>query len=168
MAPQILMQDSASKAPPILGSTARSWSIFGWFGLLLALIGLGDALVNWYPLAFQSPEWEFGTIATTFGSLPLLTMGLAALAASFVARGARWRVIAMAVVFLVLGLLVLGLLGVFASDVPLALRATRGSPGALAIRRAVVRASILGGGFSVGYLAGAVLMFRYLKGGRRV
>ncbi len=168
MAPQILMQDSASKAPPILGSTARSWSIFGWFGLLLALIGLGDALVNWYPLAFQSPEWEFGTIATTFGSLPLLTMGLAALAASFVARGVGWGKLTMGIVFLVLGLLVIGLLGVFATDVPLALRATVRTPGALAIRRGIIRTSILGGGFGVGYLAGAVLMFRHLKGERRV
>ncbi len=75
---------------------------------------------------------------------------------------------AMGTVFLVLGVLVFGLLGVFATDVPLALRTTAGSSGALAIRRWILQTTILGGGFGVGYLAGAVLKFRSLKGGRRL
>lgn len=139
----------------------------GWFGLLLALIGLGDALINWYPLATQSPEWEFGTIATTFGSLPLMTMGLAAVLASFFARGIRWGLITMAVTLLLLGLLVIGLFLLFVTDVPLALRATSRTLARVAIRRGIARTAILGVGFSVGYLAAAAMAFRYLRGGTR-
>jgi hypothetical protein len=135
----------------------------GWFGLLLALVGLADALVNWYPLAWKSAEWEFSTIATTFGALPLVTMGFAAVLGSVLARGRRGGVIVMGMVLLLLGLLVLGLLVVFASDIPLALRAAAGSPASYAIKRGIARTLVLGGGFGVGYFAAAILSFRHLK-----
>ncbi len=88
MAP-VLLRAAVEPASSTALSAERAWGLLGWFGLLLALVGLGDALSSWYPLAPQSPEWEFGTIATTFGALPLMTMGMAARAASFVARGVR-------------------------------------------------------------------------------
>ena len=135
--------------------------------MLLCLVGLGDAAVNWYPLALSSPEWEFGTIGASFGALPLITMGLAALVGSFTARGVRWGMVMMATVLLVFGLLVAGVFLVFLTDVPLALRATAHTAASIAIRRGIARATVLGVGFSAGYLAAAVMTFRFLRGGAR-
>jgi len=148
---------------PVRPAPQTAWRAIGWFGLLLGVVGLGDILVNWYPLGLGSPEWEFGTIGTTLGQLPLLTMGVAALLASFLARGTRWGVMTMGIVLLVLALAVLALYTVFLLDVPLALKATARSPVGLGIRRGIARASVMAVGFSVGYLAAAVVSLRSLR-----
>ena len=44
--------------------------------------GLGDFVIAWIPLRLGSPEWEFGTVASTLAGLPLATMGLAGLLGS--------------------------------------------------------------------------------------
>lgn len=160
---KILLNEAGTGSAPLRASSATAWQAIGWFGLLLGLIGLADALINWYPLAWRSAEWEFATIATTFGALPLVTMGLAALLGSFLARGVRWGVVTMAVVLLLTGLVVFALLGLFALDVPLALKASAGSPASLAIRRGVARTAVLGLGFGMGYLAAAIISFRSLR-----
>jgi len=159
----LVQEDGSRRASPAVPSTPDAWKAIGWFGLLLLVIGLGDVLVNWYPLGLGSPEWEFATIGTSFGLLPVVTMGAAAILGSFLARGVRWGIITMTVAMVVLGLLILSAYGVFLLDVPLALRSSAGSPQALAVRRAIARTTILGVGFSVGYLAGAAFSLRSLK-----
>ncbi len=166
MGARILIKDEERRSPTVRPSTPMAWRVIGWFGLVLAVIGLADALVNWFPLAFGSPEWEFGTISATFGSLPLVTMGLAAMLGSLLARGSRAGVLGVGLFVLVLGLVVLGLYVLFLLDVPMALRATAGKLGGLPIRRGIVRTSILGVGFGVGYLAAAIVSLLSLR--RRV
>lgn len=34
------------------------WRWLAWFGLVLALMGLRDFVLPWYPLAFGRPKWE--------------------------------------------------------------------------------------------------------------
>ncbi len=157
MGARILIKEEERRASSLRPSTPTAWRVIGWFGLVLAVIGLADALVNWFPLAFGSPEWEFGTISATFGSLPLVTMGLAGLLGSMLARGSRAGVLAVGLFVLVVGVVVLGLYALFLTDVPMALRATAGKLGGLPIRRGIVRTSILGVGFGVGYLAAAMM-----------
>ena len=163
MSAKILLNEPGTGSAPLRASSATAWRAIGWFGLLLALVGLADALVNWYPMAWKSPEWEFSTIATTFGALPLVTMGFAALLGSVLARGSRVGVILMGVVLLIMGLAVLGLFVIFASDVPLALKAAAGSPASWVIKRGIARTAVLGLGFGVGYFAAAMLSFRHLR-----
>lgn len=167
MPARILIEEEERQAAPMLRNPVAAWRSIGWFGFLLAAIGTADALTNWFPLAFQSPEWEFATIATTFGSLPLVTMGLAALLGAAFALGNRRGALVMALLLLVLGLVVLGLYALFMTNVPMALQATAGRPGSLPIRRGIMRTSIMGLGFSVGYLAAAVFSLRSLKGGKQ-
>ncbi len=164
MTNQILMKDAERLPPAVAGSPERGWKILGWFGLLLLLIGLGDIASNLYRPSFGSAEWEFATIGRVLGALPLVTMGLGAIAASFAARGVRWGMLVTGVGLLVLGLAVVGAYLVFLTDVPLALQSSANSAAAIPIRRAVIRTSILGLGFSVGYLAGAWVLLRSLKG----
>ena len=161
-APRVLVQKDKKALDPISVSAPRTaWRLFAWFGLVLAIVGFVDVAMQWYPLAFQSPEWEFGTVSVSFASLPLLTIGSTILLASFLARGIRAGVVTMGVVFTLLTLgIVFGFM-LFLTDVPLALRTAPG-PAALNLKKSIVRTMVMGLTFGAGYLIAAVTSFRYL------
>lgn len=160
---KVAIREEEGVVQDVRPAPARAWAALGWFGLLLALIGLGDFSTNWYPFSLGSAEWEFVTVATSLGTLPLVTMGLAAMLASFLARGVRWGIVTLSVVLLVLGILVLCAYVLFLTDVPMALKGTAGTAVALSIRKTVVRTSFLGPGFGVGYIVAAVVSLRSLR-----
>jgi len=165
--PHVVIQADRKALNPIAAIAPQTaWRALGRVGLLLAIIGGIDIVLHWYPSHFKSPEWEFGTVATTFASLPLVTMGLVAALASALARGVRGGISVMAVVLTVMSVLSLGMLLLFASDVPLALRAVRQpgvQPGALTeMEKTIIRAGLMGLGFLTVYVYGAALSFRYL------
>ena len=162
-APQVILRSDKKAAlqPITVVAPRKAWKLVGWLGLMLAVVGLVDVGLQWYPTAFQSPEWEFGTVSVSFASLPLLSIGSMALLASFLARGSKRGVIAMALFF---GLLTIGIvLGflIFLTDVPLALKAATG-PSAMVLKKSIVRTVIMGVSFGAGYLIAAVTSFRYL------
>jgi len=162
---KILVGEGGSRrAPPVPPSMSTAWKAIGRFGFLLAVIGLFDAALHWYPLAFHSPEWEFGTVATTMGALPLPTIGLAAMLGSYLARGVRWGIVTMATILLVLGVAVLAAYALFLLDVPLAMKAATG-PAALTLKKAIVRTTVMGPGFAIAYLVAAVAALRHLSRG---
>lgn len=138
------------------------WRILGLLGLLLAFVGLADASLYLYPPAFESPEWEFGTMAAVLSSLPLPTVGFAALGAWSVVRGGRISRIALATVLLVMVALIVAAYVLFLLDVPLALSASDGPQGPT-INRAIVRTTVMGVGFGTGYLIVAIILLRTLK-----
>lgn len=161
-APRVLVQKDKKALDPISVSAPRTaWRLFAWFGLVLAVVGSVDVALQWYPLAFQSPEWEFGTVSVSFASLPLLTIGSTILLASFLARGVRAGVVTMGVVFTLLTLGVVFGFVLFLTDVPLALRAAPG-PAALNLKKSILRTTVMGLTFGTGYLIAAVTSFRYL------
>ncbi len=166
MSARILIKDEERQHLPAMPNSPAAWGLIGWFGLLLFVIGSADAAVNFYPMAWGSPEWEFGTVASVLGALPLISMGLAALLGAMLGRGSRGGVISISILVLLAGLAVLGLYVLFLTDVPLALRASAKSPAAFAIRRGILRTSILGLGFGFGYLAAGTLALLSLR--RRV
>lgn len=160
--PRVLIRKDRTPLEPIsVAAPATAWKALGWFGLLLAVIGLADVVMHWFPPAFHSPEWEFATVAMSLGSLPLLTMGLAAMLGSVLARGSRPGILAVSIVLLLLAVAVAAAYGLFLMDVPLALRASK-SPAGLTIRKAIVRTSVMGIGFGAGYLIAAIASLRYL------
>lgn len=160
---KVAIREEEGVVQDVRPAPARAWAALGWFGLLLALIGLGDLSTNWYPFGLGSAEWEFVTVATSLGSLPLVTMGFAAMLASFMARGIRWGIITMSVVLLVMAILIVSAYVLFLTDVPLALKGTAGTPVALGIRRTIVKTTLMGPGFGVGYLVAAVASLRSLR-----
>ena len=163
-APHVVIQsDRRARDPLTQGAPKTAWRLFGWFGLLLVVVGGSDVLSQWYPPAFHSAEWEFGTAAVTIASLPLLTIGMTILLASFLSRAKRGGVVTMGVAFLCLFLMVGAALALFALDIPLALRSPPGPP-LTAIKKAIVRTVIMGASYEIAYFAAVILSFRYVFG----
>lgn len=165
--PHVLIQADTQAIDPIAVSAPRAaWRMLGRFGVLLAVIGGIDIVLHWYPPAFKSPEWEFGTAATTLGALPLPTMGLVAVLASGLARAVRANLVAMAVIFSILTLFVFSALLVFMLDVPLALNAVSAAnvppQAATELKRTIARTVVMGLGFGSLYLYGAIVSIRFL------
>jgi hypothetical protein len=170
--PHVLIQADRLSADPITVSAPRTaWRILGRFGVLLAAIGAVDIVLHWYPASFGSPEWEFGTVATTLGSLPLPTIGLLAVLASALARAVKANLVAVSVVLGLLAVFVAASMVVFLLDVPVALRAVSAPavpPQAAAeIKRTIVRTMAMGLGFGLVYLYGAVVSIRFLLRGAK-
>jgi hypothetical protein len=143
-------------------SSDPAWRWLGWFGLVIALLGLGDIALAWVPLGFGNWQWEFGTVAATVAGLPLASFGLAALQASAFARGSRRSLGATSIFLILLAVAVLAALVLFLLDVPLALRAGQGAA-AIAIKKAIIKTFMLGLGFGGLYLVGGIAGLRYLR-----
>lgn len=161
--PHVVIQADRKALNPIAVTAPRTaWRLLGWVGLLLAAVGFVDVALQWYPASFKSPEWEFGTVANSMAALPLLTIGLMSLLASFLARAERTGVLVMAIVFAFLLVFVVGAFLLFLSDVPLALKASATTPMVVTIKKSIIRTSVMAIGFGVGYFAAVVVSFRYL------
>ena len=118
------------------------WYLFGWIGAAFTVIGLFDVVLSWVPFAFGDAEWEFGTVTTTMDSLPLAALGLALLLGSGVARGKRLLLRALSAVFVLLALTIVTFALLYATEVPLALRAMRDPMMALAMKKAIAKTSM--------------------------
>lgn len=138
-----------------------AWRILGSIGFVLALVGMVDVLLNLYPPAFDSPEWEFGTVTRMLTSLPLPTVGFAGLAAWGFALGGRKSRIAITAAFFAVTALIAALFVLFLLNVPLAWSATEGPQGP-AIIRSIIRTSVMAIGFGTVYLVIGISLIRTL------
>lgn len=160
--PGVILKAPHAKAVPVgARSTDRGWKAVGWFGVLLAVIGLTDVALYWYPFAFGSPEWEFGTVAAAFSALPLATIGLAAVVGALMVNRARVPMMVTAAALLVLALLIAASFALFLKNMPLALSAVEGPP-ATAMYRGIIRTTVKGLGFGSAYLFAGVMLLRNL------
>lgn len=130
-----------------LSLSARGWSLVGWLGAGLALVGGLDLLLTWIPLNFGDVEWEFGTVTATFNGLPVLALGLGLSLGSAVARDRRRTTLLFSVLFVLLAVLVLGAAIIYATTVPMAL----GAVGDGGIRTGLMKAVVKAAGQSVIY-----------------
>jgi len=155
MATQILTVDRKTAPRPAQhASSPRAWRTVAWFGAAIAVIGLAEAAVYLYPWGFGSREWEFGVSAQLLGSLPLPTIGLAAMLAAAHALGSRRGLLGMAIRLGMLGLVALALLVLFWLVVPLAMQTP--AAGQAVIRQTIMRATIAGVGFGLLYVGAAI------------
>lgn len=152
---KILISDAGGNARGLSPDSAQAWRWVGWFALVLTLAGLGDWILAWIPLRLGAPEWEFGTIVSSFSGLPLVTMGFAGLLGSAVARGVRWQVRLVASVLLLWALVIIAATVIFMLDVPLALGSVEG-PARLGIIKAIAKTLMLAALFGTGYLVAAI------------
>lgn len=125
-------------------SSTSAWTLLGRIGLVFLAIGLVDLALGWVPTHFGNPEWEFGTVARTFDSLPITALGLVLVLASAVERRIAWAVRATALLAWVLAaFLVVGFV-VFLLDVPVALKAVTDATVKSGLHRAIVKALVQG------------------------
>jgi hypothetical protein len=163
--PQVVLSREKKKYEPVFVAAPKTaWRYVGWLGLVLAVSGGVDIALRWYPLAFKSPEWEFGTVGITVGSLPLFAIGLVLLLAASLARASSLGVSVMAAVFGVLSVFLAGALMVFMLDIPLALRVNDPAQAAvrLEIKKTILRTLVIGGVFEAMFIACAVVSIRYI------
>jgi hypothetical protein len=177
--PQILVGDEEGRRRrPVQGpppSAVRDLApVLVVGGLVLSLTGWIDVLGFYWPPRFGDNDWEFGVIAHTLDVLPLPTLGLVLLALALRAMPER-RILARLVALAsgLVALMVLGLLLIFALDIPIAFRAVAraaeratasgGQPNPLihaGVKRVVVKAGV----FALGYIAAfgsmAVILWR--------
>jgi hypothetical protein len=142
--------------------TEAAWKWVGWLGAVLAVVGLADFLLAWYPLNLGSPEWEFATVAQTFSGLPLVSIGLAGLLGAGLALGKRWLIIGTGLLLVAGAAVLLLALALFLLDVPLALSASEGLA-RTGIKKAVIKTLMLGVVFGGAYLVAGIAAFRHLK-----
>lgn len=160
--PKILLDQRGKVAPLLPADPYNAWRLVGWFGVLLFLVGMGDFTLAFVPMAWGSPEWEFGTVASVFAGLPLTTIGLAAVLTSGLARGKRGLVLGSGLLVLLLSLVILVLLVVFLTDVPVALKTVQGEV-LLGVKKAIVKTVLLGFLFGVAYLYAGIRALRSVR-----
>lgn len=165
--PQVLVAGEPKKptraAQPL--APGDGWVWIGWFGLMLAIVGVGDFLLAWYPMALGNPEWEFGTVVASFSGLPLVTMGFAGLLGSAAARGVRWQIVTLGWMLVVFGGLLVLAYVTFLLDVPLALRAGADQQVVqLGLRKAIVKTSLLAVAFAGSYIGFGIVALRHARG----
>lgn len=143
-APRVLIRDSAPEAdvrtaPVRLGG---AWGLLVPVGLVFMLVGAADLALVWYPLGFGSAEWEFGSVTSMLNGLPVLVMGLVFLAMGAVAAGRRWAGRGIATVLLLLAVVVVLMAALYATTVPIALKAAPNPTVALGLKKAIAKTTV--------------------------
>ena len=119
---------------------ALMWSLLGLVGISLVLVDLLDLALTWYPLNFGNPEWEFGSVTSTFNGIPVLAMGMALVLGMGITSRRRWLVRAVAVAFALSALAVLLMGALWATTIPIALQSIPAdNPVLTGLKKAVVK-----------------------------
>lgn len=138
------------------GEARRAARVAVVVGSAIALVGLIDVAMAWWPLQFGELEWELGTISRTFDGLPLATFGLGAVLGGLAARRERgvmnWL---FAGVVTALLLILVALVALYVMDALAAWGTTSG-----AVRDTLKRAFVRTGLFAGIYLATYAWMSR--------
>ena len=160
---RVLVSEEGKKAPrPIAPDTGTAWKWIGWFGLVLATVGLSDFALTWYPTNWGSPEWEFATVAASYSGLPLPTMGLIALTASAIARGVKWQIVLMSVGLIAFAIiLLLGFL-LFLTTAPIAFRSVEGLA-LVGVKKVIAKTTMLAVMFPTAYFVAGIVGLRHLR-----
>jgi hypothetical protein len=131
--------------------------VLALLGLVATVIGLVQVGFTWLPQDLGTPEWEFGTTSAFFDSFPICGLGLMLLIASGVASGHRWRVRVVGVVCILMAVFMWLAAALYATVVPLVLKAARDPQMVLALEKGMVKTSVqaLCYPFTLLWLAGA-------------
>lgn len=127
---------------PSPGEEPLIWRALGIVGLVFLGLGLANLGTVWLPLHLGDPEWEFGTTSQFFDTFPLLGIGVALLLACGVALGRRWQVRGVATLCIVIAVLMWLTLTVYATVLPMALKAVTDPVALTPIKKAAVKTGV--------------------------
>ncbi len=98
-------------------------AVMGLLGVTFSLVGLVEIALLWFPLSMGDALWEFGTYGGSLDRLPMVALGLGLLGLAAVWHPARsvGAVRAVAVLFVVLGVVLVGVAALYITSVPAAL-----------------------------------------------
>ncbi len=159
-APRVLRDDRHSGTGDSRLSPEFAWRVLLWIGSAFVVAGFADLALAWYPSAFGSSDWEFGTITQTLNGLPVPALGLALVMASAAARGWRGAVRAVAVLFGLWAVVLMALGLLYATSIPIGLRAVVDEVPRLGLKKAIARSVVQFAGYSVVFLVLAIIGWR--------
>lgn len=160
---RILIKTDEKNRSPLEPAPATGWYLLGGIGLVFLVVALADLVLAWYPLSLGDREWEFGTITTVFGGLPLLAMGLALTFGASVARGNLRLLQFWSVVLVLVGLVLVALLVLYAQGVPLALETVTDPILKVGLKKAILKTSVQGVLYPMAFLWTAVLGWKHAR-----
>lgn len=160
---------------PLPPSSIRDWvPVLLIGGLVLSLSGWVDVALFYWPLRFGDAEWEFGVISGSLDALPQPTLGLILLALAARAMPERRlfaRLLAAAAAVVTIALV--GLVIVFALDIPVAFNAVANAARQAAasgaavnpvvgsgLKRGIAKVLVFGAGYVAAFLGLAVVLGR--------
>jgi hypothetical protein len=160
-AAQVLLPKDDKERAPLEQAPDFGWYLLGWIGLVFALVGGFDLALIWYPMGFGNPDWEFGTVSATLDGLPVVTLGMALLLGVGAARGQRWLVRVMAVVFVAAAVAIVLAAILYATNVPLAIQSMTDPVIALGLKKAIAKTTVQAVLYPVGFVWIAVITWRH-------
>lgn len=162
-ASRILVKSDDKNRAGLDPSPDTGWYLLGGIGLVFAVVAAADLVLAWYPLKFGDAEWEFGTVTTVFGGLPLMTMGLGLSFGAAVARGNILRLKMLSVVLGLIGVLLLGALVLYLTTVPTALATKMDPLIKTGLSKAILKTSLEGVLYPLCYLWVATLGWKHAQ-----
>ncbi len=160
---RILIRSDEKNRTPLDPAPEIGWYLLGGIGLVFSLVALADLVLAWYPLRLGDREWEFGTVTTVFGGLPLLAMGLMLAFGASVARGNLRLSQFWSIVLALLGLVLVGLLLMYARSVPVALETVTDPILRVGLQKAILKTATQGVLYPVAFLWVAVLGWKHAR-----
>lgn len=160
---RILIKTDEKNRSALDPSPATGWYLLGGIGLVFSVVALADLVLAWYPLRFGDREWEFGTATTVFGGLPLLTMGLMLAFGAAVARGNLRLLQTWSAVLGLLGLVLLGVLVLYARSVPAALETVTDPILRVGLQKAILKTAVQGVVYPAAFLWVATLGWKHAR-----
>ena len=163
--PKRVVRESGAKPMARPAPVRVLWSVIRILGVVLVIAGGIDLALLWYPARFGVAEYEFATISSFVAGLPVLTVGLVALAVEALGNEHRGLQLAIGIGFFAVLALLIVLALFFALTVPVALAAPLEDPAIrLGVRKSIVKTTVQFVAYGLGYLA---LGWRLIQAWRR-
>lgn len=121
--PQIVLGSEGRGRRGAVPAPEAAWRLVGGVAALFVVVGGADLALTLMPLGFGNPEWEFGTVTSLLDGLPVPTLGLVGVVAAALARGSRGIARMGAALLGALAVSIVAAAVLYATTVPIALRA---------------------------------------------
>ena len=119
----------------------RGLTFVRWVGLAFFILGSTDVALTWLPVDFGNREWEFATVTASFNGMPVIILGLMLVVVVAALEARRWWALGGGIVGLALLVFVLGAIGLWATNLPLALGAVEGAV-LTGLKKAVLKTAV--------------------------